>query len=103
MSDRRNLRALYVQLVDTEEFLFVFSHFATMLRLHVGDEKHVRTLVIKFKPIRDVLTQHAGREGSEAFAIFDLEIHDRLHQRRARIANDAASAERAWPKLHTSL
>src|SRR5690606_15091247 len=50
-----------------------------------------------------MLAQYDGREGPERFAEFDLLIHDGLHARAARVAEDAARPERSWAELQASL
>ena len=44
-----------------------------------------------------------GRERPERFAELDLQVHHRLHLRRARVADDGPAAERAGAELHASL
>src|SRR5207249_11361708 len=58
---------------------------------------------VELEPVRDALAQHARREGPEALAELDLQVHDRLHARRAGVAQDAAVAERARPEFHPPL
>ena len=47
--------------------------------------------------------EHARGERPEALAELDLQVHRRLHRRRARVAEDAAGAERARAELHPAL
>src|SRR5687768_6817222 len=49
------------------------------------------------------VAQHDRREGPEAFAKLDLEVHRRLHLRRPGVAKNAASPKRPRSKLHPSL
>ena len=44
-----------------------------------------------------------GAKGRKTLAVLDLEVQHRLHGRRARIAEDRASAERARAELHAAL
>ena len=50
------------------------------------DKKHVRTVFIQLKPIRDRFTRHRGREWPERLSKFDLEIQHPLHGGRTRVA-----------------
>ena len=50
-----------------------------------------------------LVLQHARRERPKALPELDLQVHRRLHFRRARIADDAAGSERARAKLHPAL
>ena len=72
---------------------------------HVGDEQHVRRLDagLDVEVLARLVVEHLGRERSERLAVLDLEVHDRLHGGRARIADDRTVAERAGPELHPSL
>ena len=49
------------------------------------------------------LPQHARREGPEALAELDLDVHLRLHARAARVAEDAARSECARPEFHPAV
>ncbi len=55
------------------------------------------------EPLRNVFAQDGRREGPERLAELDLQVHDRLHLRRARVAQDAAPPEGARPELHPPL
>src|SRR4029078_12285006 len=68
-------------------------------------EQHVRALVLRIEPepAMRFVPQDDPRKRSEALAKLDLEVHGRLHLRRARVADDAAPAERARPELHAAL
>src|SRR2546428_7933586 len=46
-----------------------------------------------------MLAQHAGSEGPETLAELDLQVHGRLHLRRARVADDAAGAKGTGTEL----
>ena len=70
---------------------------------NIGDQHHVGTVLVQIEPFSYLLSEDAGRERPKAFAMLDLEIHDRLHCRRTRIANDAARSQGARAKLHSSL
>src|SRR5687767_3989744 len=73
------------------------------LRPDRRDQQHVRRVAVELEEVRDALPQHARREGPEAFAELDLDVHLRLHARAARIAKDAAGAERARAELHATI
>ena len=75
------------------------------LGLHVGDEQHVRRLDAGFdvEVLAGLVVEHRRRERSERLAVLDLEVHDRLHRGRARVADDRAVAERARAELHAPL
>ncbi len=73
------------------------------LLLHVGDEQHVGRRAVELEVVADALLEHRRREGAEALAVLDLEVHHRLHLRRARVAEDRARAERPRPELHAPL
>src|SRR5271170_49533 len=47
--------------------------------------------------------EDGGRKGAKRFAAFDLEVEDVAHLFAARVAEDAAIAERARPPFHPSL
>ena len=75
------------------------------LGTHVGDEQHVRRLDAGFdvEVLARLVVEHRGREGPERLPVLDLEVHDRLHGGRARIADDRTVSERAGPELHPPL
>ena len=77
-------------------------HGQPALGLHVGDEQHVRTVGVEIEPLVHVLAEHGRRERPERFPELDLQVHHRLHLRRARVADDRAAAERARTELHAS-
>src|SRR2546425_6639604 len=79
MSDSRDIRSLYIQFSYSPKFLFVGGHFAAMALGNIGHQHHVGTVLVQFEPLGDLLSEDAGRERPKAFAILDLEIHDRLH------------------------
>ncbi len=96
-------RARHVQLVDAPEPLFLGRHLAAPVLPDVGHQQHVRRVAVEVEPLVHVLAEHARRERPEALPILDLEVHHRLHLRRAGVAQDAAAAERARPELHAPL
>ena len=58
---------------------------------------------VELEVVGALLAQDARRERAERLAELDLQVHRRLHRRRARVAEDAARAERARAELHAPL
>ena len=79
MCHRRDFRTRNVELVDSEQGLFLRSHMAMLGFSDVGNNQHVRAVRRKFEPFRDVFTQYRRRERPKALAIFDLQIEVLLH------------------------
>src|SRR5213593_1077146 len=103
MSHRRDIRPRYIQFVDSPKLFFFGRHLPAMLARDISDQEHIGAIVIQLEPIGHVFPQHARREWSKAFSVFNLEVHYRLHSRRARIAEDTPRTQGAWAKLHPSL
>lgn len=74
-----------------------------MILAHRGHHQHVRAVIVELEPLRHVLSQHGRSKGTERLAILDAKIEHLLHGRAARITQDRACPERAWPKLHAPL
>ena len=70
---------------------------------HARGELHGGRFAVEVEPLGGVLREHARRERAEALAEFDALIHARLHRRIARVAEDAAAAERARAEFHAAL
>ena len=100
---RRDVRARHVEQIDPPQGLLGLGHGRAPRLDDGGHQQHVRTVGIHGEIVGDALPQDRGRKGPEGLAVFDLEVHHRLHLRAASIANDAPGAEGAWPKLHTPL
>src|SRR5205823_5762206 len=64
---------------------------------------HERNVVILLEPFRHSFAQNRRRERTERFPAFDFQVQDFLHVAAARIAQDGAVPERAWPPLHPAL
>ncbi len=105
MRDRGDRRARHVQLLDAEERAAASAVIGDAARLADRRRRAACTgesaSSSKYSPT--LLAQHARREGTEALAELDLQVHHRLHLRRARVAEDAAAAERARAELHPAL
>ena len=72
---------------------------------HRRDQEHVRALLarLQVEPLGGALAEHGRGERPEALAELDLEVHRRLHGRRARVAQDAARAQGPRAELHPAL
>src|SRR5947207_12702253 len=71
-----------------------------MARLDICDEQHVRAVTIELEPLVHALAKNGRREWPERLPELDLEVHDRLHRRRARITDNRAAAESPWAEFH---
>tara|TARA_B100000315_G_scaffold241890_1_gene263214 strand:+ start:5488 stop:5829 length:342 start_codon:yes stop_codon:yes gene_type:complete len=98
-----DLRTRDVQLLDAPEVLLVGAHRAPPVGRDARDEQHVGRVDAQLEPVGHVLAQNARCERPEALAILDLEVHHRLHLRRTRVTDDAASAEGSGAELHPAL
>src|SRR6185312_3484689 len=58
---------------------------------------------VELEVVAALFAQDARGERTEGLAELDLEVHRRLHRRRARVAEDAARPERARAELHAPL
>src|SRR5437868_9601243 len=100
MSDRRDIRAHDVELIDAPQALLLPSHRDLPFRFHGRDQQHVRRVAVHLEVLMHSLPEHTRREWPEAFAELDLEVHLRLHARAAWIADDAPIPKRARAELH---
>ena len=101
--NRRKLRTFELELLDTEQLLLLVSQGNPQLLAHGRDDQHVGARRVLLEIVGDALPEDRRRERPERLAILDLEVHDRLHLRAARVTDDRAAAEGPWPKLHTAL
>ena len=74
MRHRGDLRAFDVEFVDAEELVFRFRHLAPEFGLNIGDQKHIRAVVVELEPLGHVFAQNRRREGAEALAKLDPQI-----------------------------
>jgi len=94
MRDSGNVGAGHVELVYAEELSLRGGHFAAPGLYYVGHQQHVGAVAVEFEPIADALAQDRGRKGPDRFTILDPEVERFLHERRARITQDRAVAQR---------
>jgi len=67
------------------------------------DFEHVRAVVVCVEPVGDGVGGNRRREGPEALAVLNLQIHDRLHFGRSRVTENGPSAKRPRTEFHTSI
>ena len=80
-------------------------HRFALVVAHGRHDEHVRTVVLRrdVEELARVLAQHDRRKRPERLAKLDLQVHHRLHVRRARVADNRAVAQRTRPELHPAL
>src|SRR6266540_4859861 len=102
MGDGRDDRSLDLKQVDPFEILDLAVKRNAFFDLHLSHEEHVRTILVlaHAEVLINVLSQHAGGKGTKGFAELYLQVHQRLHLRRASIPDDRAGPERSRAELH---
>jgi len=103
VGDGGDVRTRPVHPFDERQAFFIPLLGDAPLFDHVRHQQHVRRRTVEVEVLTDPLFQHARRERPEALAVLDLQVHDRLHARRARVADDRAAAQGARTELHPPL
>ena len=65
--------------------------------------QHERRVLVALEDFVGALRHHDRRERPERLPVLDPLVQHVLHLRRARVGDDAAIAERAWPEFGPAL
>ena len=103
VGDGGNVRPRHVQELDAPQVTLIIGQRRAPPRQDRCDEQHVGAIGVHLEVVGEALPEDGRREGPEGLPVLDLEVHDRLHPRIPRIAENAAASERAGPELHPAL
>ena len=97
------MRPLEVEAVVERRLVELRRKGALLCGAHRRDEQHVGRRPIELEVLGGVFLEHRRRERPEPLAELDLQVEPLLHLGIARVAEDAAVAERPRPELHAPL
>src|SRR5688572_327058 len=103
VSYRRQFRSLELELLYTEKLLLFRGKREAQFLPDGRHDEHVWARSLLLEVVPDLLGQHRRSKRAKRLPIFDLQVHDGLHLRAARIADDRAPPQRARAELHATL
>ena len=101
MCDRRDVRPRHIQLLYPPQGFDTGWRREPVAGPDIRNDQHVGAVTVELEPLVHALAKNGGRERPERLPELDLEVHDRLHRRRARITDDRAAPERSGSEFHS--